>query len=53
MLRQQLKEAIEEKDKRKLNKVIKMCVSAGLPGLEADIQKARETLHVLKGGKEG
>lgn len=51
--RQQLKTAIGEKDKKSLVTTIKESVSTGLPGLDVDIQEARDVLYKLEGVKGG
>lgn len=52
-LREKLKDAARRKDKRSLDKVISECVAAGIPELDDDIQKARRTSDILKGGTGG
>lgn len=52
-VRPQLKTAIKSKDKKVLEAAIKESISAGLPGLEADIQEAREALYKMEGHKGG
>lgn len=52
-VRERLKAALKSKDKKLLDATIKESVSAGFPGLDADIQEARETLFKLEGGKGG
>lgn len=41
------------KDTRLLEKVIRDSVVSGMPGLEGDIQKARNILDILGGGRGG
>ena len=53
IVRPQLKTAIQSKDKMMLDVTIKESLSAGLPGLDADIHDARGALFKLEGGKEG
>ena len=48
-----LEDAIRKKDKRALDRAIRECVSAGLPGLEDAIQKARTVSDILGGGTGG
>eukprot|EP00106_Octopus_bimaculoides_P012627 XP_014780069.1 PREDICTED: uncharacterized protein LOC106876157 [Octopus bimaculoides] len=50
-LHENLKEAIKMKDARYLEKVVRDSVVSGMPGLEADIQKARNILDILGGGR--
>lgn len=52
-LKKKLEDAIRRKDKRALDKAIKECVAAGLPGLENAIQKARKISDILGGGSGG
>ena len=52
-LRERIKVAFTSKDKKLLDATIKESVSAGLPGLSADIQEAREALYKLEGGRGG
>lgn len=52
-LRENLKEAIKTKDRIVLDKAISECVSAGMPELDADIQKARSVADILRGGTGG
>lgn len=52
-VRERLKAALKSKDKKLLDATIKESVSAGFPGLDVDIQEARETLFKLEGGKGG
>lgn len=52
-MRPQLKTAIKSKDKKVLEAAITESISAGLPGLEADIQEAREALYKMEGHKGG
>lgn len=52
-LRGKLDEAIKAKDRSVLDKVISECVSAGMPELMADIQKARSVADILRGGSGG
>jgi hypothetical protein len=44
---------MKSKDKNMLDKVISECVSAGMPELTADIQKARSVADILRGGTGG
>ena len=53
MLSENLKKAVEKKDKTLLEKSIREAVSAGLSGLADDIQEARKTLSLLEGGTKG
>ena len=48
-----LQEAIDSQDKSALDKAISESVAAGMPELDLQIQKARETLDILEGGKGG
>ena len=48
-----LQDAIRQKDKRALDRAIKECVAAGLPGLDDAIQKARKISDILGGGSGG
>lgn len=48
-----LKKAIDSQDKTFLERAITESVAAGMPELDLEIQKARETLNVLEGGKGG
>ena len=52
-IREQLKMAIKQKDKRLLDKVIQEAVTAGFPELESDILQARNTRDTLQGGRGG
>jgi len=52
-LRAKLDEAIKSKDKTLLDKAISECVSAGMPELAADIQKARSVADIVRGGTGG
>lgn len=52
-LRSKLEEAMKAKDRIILDKVISECVSAGMPELETDIQKARSVADILRGGTGG
>ena len=52
-MREQLKTAIQEQDQKTLDAAIKESISAGLPGLDADIQEARDALYKLEGGTGG
>lgn len=52
-LRAKLNDAMKTKEKDKLDKVINECVSAGMPELAADIQKARSVADILRGGTGG
>ncbi len=52
-LRAKLDEAMKSKEKTLLDKVISECVSAGMPELAADIQKARSVADILRGGTGG
>lgn len=52
-LRAKLDEAMKSKDRNVLDKVISECVSAGMPELTADIQKARSVADILRGGTGG
>lgn len=52
-LRAKLKEAMKGKDRIILDKVISECVSAGMPELDVDIQKARSVADILRGGTGG
>ena len=52
-LRERLKAAFKSKDKKLLDATIQESISAGLPGLDADIHNAREALFKLEGGKGG
>lgn len=52
-LRAKLDEAMKAKDRTVLDKVISECVSAGMPELAADIQKARSVADILRGGTGG
>lgn len=44
---------MKSKDRNVLDKVIFECVSAGMPELAADIQKARSVADILHGGTGG
>lgn len=48
-----LEEAIRKKDKGSLDRAIRECLSAGLPGLEDAIQNARKISDMLGGGTGG
>ena len=52
-LRDQLLEAIHEKDLTKLDKAIRDCEAAGYPELSIDLRRARYTLESLGGGRGG
>ena len=52
-LRAKLDEAMKSKDKTLLDKAISECVSAGMPELAADIQKARSVADIVRGGTGG
>ena len=52
-MREKLKDAMRKQDKSLLDKVITECVSAGLPELDTDIDKARSLLDILRGGTGG
>lgn len=51
--RDQLKQSINQKDKTALQCAIKQSVASGLPGLDSDIYRARNTLNLLEGGMGG
>lgn len=52
-MREKLNEAMIKEDRFLLDKVITECVSAGMPELDADIEKARRKLDILRGGSGG
>lgn len=52
-IREQLKMAIKQKDKKLLDKAIQEAVAAGFPELESDILQARNTRDTLQGGRGG
>uniref|UniRef100_A0A0L8GM25 Uncharacterized protein n=1 Tax=Octopus bimaculoides TaxID=37653 RepID=A0A0L8GM25_OCTBM len=52
-IREKLRDAMIEKDKRKLDKVLSKCVAVGLPELQEDIQQARSISNILAGGTGG
>lgn len=52
-VRAKLAEAMRKQDKSLLEKVITESVSAGIPELDADIDKARKLLDILRGGSGG
>lgn len=52
-LRNQLKRAVTQRNKANLEKAIHDAEAAGYPELAYDLQKARETLEKLGGGRGG
>lgn len=52
-IRENLRDAIIEKDKRKLDKILSKCVAVGLPELQEDIQQARSISNIFAGGTGG
>lgn len=53
IMKRKLKDAMNEKDKRNLDRVINECTAAGFPELENDLQKARRLSNILGGGTGG
>ena len=52
-LREQLRAAIKEGDRKALGKLIVECEEAAYPELAADLRRARNTLEKLGGGRGG
>ena len=53
ILRQKLEDAMKQKDKDQLDKVIRECVAAGMPELRDHVQQARRASDILGGGTGG
>lgn len=53
IVRPKLKAAIESKDTNAIDTIVRQSTSLGLPGLEVDIQEARENKYKLDGSKGG
>lgn len=52
-LRTNLRNALREGDKGKLDRVIDECVAAGMPELDSDIERARKALGDMRQSSTG
>ena len=53
LLREQLREAMKQKSKTKLEKVIRDCEVAEIPELGLELSKARDMLETISGSRGG